>query len=150
MLEELNSLLKNNTWDLKLLLLGKNLVAKKSVFKVKSRSNGSIEKYKARLVAKGYSQTYRLENIQTYDKTYASTAKANSMRMLLAVATREYPEIVEFDIKTTYLHGDLEENIYMALSKGWELFKNNFGSNDRQLTCHLLRSLYNLRQMGRH
>ena len=82
MKEELDALSKNYTWGLVTLPPGKSVVDCKWIYKIKTRSNGSIEWYKARLVAKSFTQEYGID----YEKTFAPIARISSICALLAVA----------------------------------------------------------------
>ena len=80
--EELDALSKNHTWDLVILPLGKSVVGCKWIYKIKTRFDGSIERYKAHLVAKGFTQEYGID----YEETFASVARISFVHALLAVA----------------------------------------------------------------
>ena len=83
MIEELNALEKNKTWELVHLPAGKRAVGCKWIYTVKQNPEGKVERYKARLVARGYSQTYGID----YDETFAPVAKMNTVRILISCAT---------------------------------------------------------------
>ena len=117
---EMDALEKNITWDLVELSQGKKLVGCKWLFTMKYKADGSLERYKARLVAKGYTQTYGID----YLETFASVAKMNTIRILLSLATNRGWSLQQFDVKNTFLHGDLEEKIYMEVPPGFESEKN--------------------------
>ena len=82
MKEKLDALSKNHTWDLVTLPLRKFMVGCKWIYKIKTRSNGSIKRYKARLVAKGFTQEYGID----YEETFAPIARISSIHALLAIA----------------------------------------------------------------
>eukprot|EP00253_Pinus_taeda_P020988 PITA_20988 len=109
MVDEMASLHKNEAWDLVELLAGREHIGSKWVFKKKTNAEGKVEKYKARLVAKGYSQVTRID----FGDIFSLVAKVTSIRLLLSVAAAFDIEVEQMDVKTTFLHGDLEEEIYM-------------------------------------
>lgn len=135
--EEMQALNKNKTWILVDRPPNTKLVKNKWVFKVKLDPQGKIERFKARLVAKGYSQ---IENVD-YKETYAPVASMNTIRILFAVANQRRMQILQFDVKTAFLHGDLDETIYMEYPDGLP--------NPKNKVCKLIKSLYGLKQAPR-
>jgi hypothetical protein len=103
MLEEMNALEKNNTWELAELPPGKKPVGCKWVYTVKHNPEGKVERYKARLVAKGYTQTYGVD----YEETFAPVAKMNTVRTLVSCASNLNWDLHQLDVKNAFLHGDL-------------------------------------------
>ena len=106
--EEMDSLAKNNIWDLVELPEGRSVVGCKWVFKLKRKFDGSIERYKVRLVAKAYSQ---VEGIDFHD-IFSPVVKLVSIRNVLALTALLDLELEQLDVTTTFLHGDLDEEIY--------------------------------------
>ena len=103
---KIDSTLHNHTWELVDLPPGCKPLSSKWVFKRKWKVDGSIDKYKVRPVFKGYKQTEGLD----YFDTYSLVTRINSIKMVLAIdALRN----LEMDMKTTFLIGDLDEEIYM-------------------------------------
>jgi hypothetical protein len=115
MVEEMESLYKNETWDLVKLLSRRKLVGSKWVFKKKMNSVGKIDKFKAQMVAKGYSQVEGVE----FGDMFSPVAKITSIRVLMSLAATFNLEIEQIVVKTMFLHGDLEEEIYMKQRKGF-------------------------------
>ena len=99
------SLDKNEAWDLVEFPTGRKPIGSKWVFKKKLNAEGKVEKYKARLVAKGYSQVEGID----FGEIFSPVAKLTSIGLLLSVAAAFDFEIEQMDVKTTFLHGDLEE-----------------------------------------
>jgi hypothetical protein len=139
MQEEYDSLMANNTWTLEPLPASRKPISCKWVFKIKQGANGEVERYKARLVARGFTQTYEVD----YNETFAPVAKFTSIRCILALATLEDMEIHQMDVKTAFLNGKLEEEIYMEQPQG---FVRQGGEH---LVCKLHKSLYGLKQSPR-
>jgi transposase InsO family protein len=137
MKEELDSMAKNQVWDLVTLPKGVKPVGCKWVFKTKKDSKGNIERHKARLVAKGFTQ---LEGID-YCETFSPVSTKESMRIILALVAHYDLELHQMDVKTAFLNGDLDEEIYMEQPQG-------FSENDR-LVCKLNKSIYGLKQASR-
>ncbi|KAK8914337.1 hypothetical protein KSP39_PZI023872 [Platanthera zijinensis] len=137
--DEMVSLRKNQTWGLCKLPKGRKAIGSKWVFKQKVKADGTVEKYKARLVAKGFSQVEGVD----YDEIFSPVAKLTSIRMVLSLAAVHDLEIEQMDVKTAFLHGDLEEEIYMRQPEGFEAK----GKEDQ--VCRLKKSLYGLKQSPR-
>ena len=106
---ELDSLKRAGTWTLTPLIAGRQAIGSRWVLKIKRKADGTVDKYKARLVAKGYAQKAGID----YDETFAPVAKFTSIRMLLALAAHHDFEIHHMDVKTAFLNGDLDVDIYM-------------------------------------
>src|SRR4051812_3861835 len=115
MQEELQSLKKNNTWELVPLPAGKRDVGCKWVYTVKQTPEGKVDVYKARLVAKGYSQTYVID----YDETFAPVVKMSTMRTLVSCAANFNWPLHQLDVKNAFLHWDLQEEVYMEIPPGF-------------------------------
>jgi hypothetical protein len=139
MLEEMSALDKNDTWELSTLPMGKKAVGCKWVFTIKHTPDGKIERYKARLVAKGYSQTYGVD----YDETFAPVAKMNTIKTLISVAANQRWKLFQLDVKNAFLHGDLQEEVYMEIPPGF----NTRETEGR--VCKLKKSLYGLMLFSR-
>jgi hypothetical protein len=107
--EEMASLDNNEAWDLVEFPTGRKPIGNKWVFKRKINAEGKMEKHKARLVAKGYSQVEGID----FGEIFSPVAKLTSIRFFLFVADAFDFEIEQMDVKTTFLHGDMEEKICM-------------------------------------
>jgi hypothetical protein len=133
--EEMHSLLENGTWELVERPEGVKPIPMKWVYKVKRDAQGNIERYKSCLVAKGFLQKQGVD----FEEVYAPVSKHTTLRALLAIIAQQDLELHQLDVKTAFLNGELEEEIYMQQPQGYE----QGGPN---IVCHLLRTLYGLRQ----
>lgn len=137
MADELKSLEQNKTWDLVELPSDRRAIKNKWIYKIKTKPDGTIDRYKARLVVKGCSQKANID----YTETFSPVARFESIRILISAACANDYEIYQFDIKTAFLYGDLEEDVYMEQPEGF-----NDGSGR---VCKLRKSLYGLKQAPR-
>ena len=134
---ELDALTKNHTWDLVTLPPGQSVVGCKWIYKIKTRSDGSIERYKTCLVAKGFTREYGID----YEETFTPVARISSIHALLAVAAASKWDIFQMDVKNAFLNGELSEEVYMQPPPSFSVDSNK--------VCHLRRALYGLKQAPR-
>ncbi|GJR75331.1 calcineurin B-like protein 4 [Tanacetum coccineum] len=112
---EIDSILQNHTWELVDLPPGCKPLGYKWIFKKKMKADGTIDKYKERLVIKGYRQREGLD----YFDTYSPVTRITLIRMVLAIAALRNLEVHQMNVKTAFLNGDLEEEIYMNQPEGF-------------------------------
>ena len=131
---ELHALHRTGTWEVVPLPPNVVPITCKWVYKVKTKADGSIERHKARLVARGFQQSYGRD----YEETFAPVAHMTTVRTLIAVAAARSWTISQMDVKNAFLHGDLQEDVYMHPPPGVEIPPGYI--------CHLRRALYGLKQ----
>ncbi|CAD5174224.1 unnamed protein product, partial [Musa acuminata subsp. malaccensis] len=115
MKEELKSMVQNDIWDLVELPNDCKRVGCKWIFKTKRDSMGNIERYKAKLVAKGFSQKEGID----YNETFSPVSKKDSLRIVIALVAHYDLELHQMDVKTAFLNGDLDKEIYMEQPEGF-------------------------------
>jgi hypothetical protein len=103
MIEEINALYDNSTWNLINLPPRKQAIECKWVFTVKANPDGSVARLKAQLVAKGYTQTYRVD----YSNTFSPITELTSVRLFISMAPTYSWPLHQLDIKNPFLYGDL-------------------------------------------
>ena len=113
--KEMQSLRKNDVWELVELPKDRRAVGSKWVFKLKTDADGAIECHKARLVAQGFSQKHGLD----YDETFSPIIRFESLRTVVALAVQNGLKLHQMDVTTVFLSGDLEEEVYMHQPEGF-------------------------------
>ena len=114
MKEEITTIEKNGTWKM-VESEGKSAIDLKWVFKTKFVADGILEKYKARLVAKGYVQQHGSD----FEKTFSSIAHFENVKIVLALAAQRQWSVYQFDVKLAFLHGELQEEVYVGQPEGF-------------------------------
>eukprot|EP00249_Psilotum_nudum_P004748 c18249_g1_i1 orf=2-607(-) len=139
MQSEYDSIIKNNTWELVEKPTNRKIIGTKWIWKVKYRSDGTLDKFKARLVAQGYSQVEGFD----FEDSFSPIIWMTTIHIILAMATyRKWP-MYQMDVKSTFLNGDLKEEVYVAQPPGCE------APHSENKVCHLKKALYGLKQVLR-
>ena len=139
MQSEMESMSENKVWTLVDLPDSRKAVECKWIFKKKTDANGNVTVYKARLVAKGFRQVQGVD----YDETFSAVAMLKTVRVLLAIAAFFDYEIWQMDVKTMFLNGNVEEELYMIQPEGF------VDPKDAGKVGKLQRSIYGLKQASR-
>jgi hypothetical protein len=137
--EEIKSIERNNTWQLVSLPHNKKSIAVKWVYKVKHNSDGSIAKHKARLVTKGFLQKEGID----YTEIFAPVARLETVRLVVSVAYQFSWPIVQLDVKSAFLNGSLEEEVYVEQPQGFRV------KGEEHKVLKLNKALYGLKQAPR-
>ncbi|KAL0301466.1 UNVERIFIED_CONTAM: Retrovirus-related Pol polyprotein from transposon TNT 1-94 [Sesamum radiatum] len=134
--DEMDSIIGNNAWVLVDLPPGCKPLGCKWIFKKNMKVDGTIEKFKARLVIQGFRQRPGID----YSDIYAPVARISTIRLLIALASIHNLVIHQMDVKTAFLNGDLDEEVYMKQLEGFIMPSN------KHKVCKLVKSLYGLKQ----
>ena len=118
---------------------GRNVIDCKWIYKIKRKADGTIDRYKARLVAKGFKQRYGID----YEDTFSPVVKVATIRLVLPLAVSRGWKLRQLDVKNVFLHGVLEEEVYIKQPPGYE--------SDAHMghICKLDKALYGLKHAPR-
>ena len=130
---EMESIKRNNVWELVELPKGRSSVKSKSVFKEKVNEE-VVERYKARIVAQCFSQKFGLDN----DETFCPVVHFESVSTVIALSVQHSLRIHQMDVTAAFLNGDLQEEVFMSQPEGF------VAKGQEHLVCRLNRSLYEL------
>ncbi|KAI5318095.1 hypothetical protein L3X38_037803 [Prunus dulcis] len=139
MTEEIQALDQQGTWTLVPSPPHTNIVGCKWIFKIKKNADGTISRYKARLVAQGFSQEYGLDS----EETFSPVVRHTTVRLILGLAVNFQWELRQLDVKNAFLHGELQEEVFMKQPQGF------VDSQYPNHVCKLQKSLYGLKQAPR-
>lgn len=131
--QEIESIERNNTWDLTSLPSGAKKIGVKWVYKTKLNEKGKIEKYKARLAAKGYSHQYGIY----YNEVFAPVTRWDTIRSILSVAACKSWNVYKLDVKSAFLHGELTENVYIEQLAGYQKEGNDKVYKLKKVLCKI-------------
>ncbi|CAM8978623.1 unnamed protein product [Rhodiola kirilowii] len=138
MKDEMESLLSNKTWELVELPPEKKALHTKWIYRLKEEHDGS-KRYKVRLVAKGFQQKECID----YTEIFSPVVKMVTIKTVLGLVAKENLHLQQMDVKIAFLHGDLDEEIYMMQPEAFEVKWNE------KLVCKQKKSLYGLKQAPR-
>ncbi|KAL0345417.1 UNVERIFIED_CONTAM: Retrovirus-related Pol polyprotein from transposon TNT 1-94 [Sesamum radiatum] len=136
---EMKALENNKTWELVNLPSGKEVIGLKWIYKLKFKPDGSIQKHKARLVARGYMQREGID----FEETFSPVARFDTIRTVLSIAANYKWKVYQFDVKSAFLNGVLEEEVYVQQPKGYEV------KGEEMKVYRLRKALYGLKQAPR-
>jgi transposase InsO family protein len=134
--QEINSILQNKTWTEVELPKDRTCIGSKWVYKIKNSENPSEVTYKARLVAQGFTQKFGLD----FDEVFAPVTKSSTFRLLLTISSANNLHVQQYDVKSAFLNGELQEEIFMKPPPGYP-------STNKVLKLN--KSLYGLKQAAR-
>eukprot|EP00253_Pinus_taeda_P032184 PITA_32184 len=139
MVEEYNSIMINDVWEVLSRPQDRSVVGSRWIYKIQYATDGSVEKYKAMFVAKGYAQKEGID----YEETFAPVLRYTSIRIVISLAAQMGWEIHQMDVKTAFLNGVIEEEVYNEQPKGFETREK------KSHVCRLKKALHGLKQAPR-
>jgi len=137
--EEIRAIEHNNTWELTNLPKGAWPIGIKWVYKKKTNAEGEVERYKVRLVVKGYKQKEGID----YDEVFAPMTRMETIRLLISLAVQHKWTILQMDVKSAFLNGVLEEEVYVEQPLGY------MRRGEEKKVLRLKKPLYGLKQVPR-
>jgi hypothetical protein len=135
MMEEYQSIMKNDVWDIVPRPKGKFVVTSKWIYKIKNTIGGSIERHKMKFVARGFSQVEGID----YEETFSPIARYTSIRIIISLTASMGWKIHQMDVKTTFLNGEFEEEIHIEKPYGFVIHEKE------SHVCRLKKALYGLK-----
>ena len=135
---EMESIKRNNVWELVELPKGRSSVGSKWMFKKKVNEEGVDERYKARIVAQGFSQKFGLD----YDETFCPVVCFESVRTVIALSVQHSLRIHQMDVTAAFLNGDLQEEVFMSQPEGF------VAKGQEHLVCRLNMALNSHHAVG--
>ena len=137
--DEFLSLKQNQTWELVPRPTDQNVIGSRWTFKLKLGADGSVVRHKARLVAQGYSQTHGVD----FEEVFSPVAHKTTIRALLSYANSHDLHIHQMDVKTAFLNGVIDCDLYMEQPEGYH------DPDKPDYVCKLAKGIYGLKQAAR-
>ena len=128
--------MKNDVWEMVSRPEGKSVVTSHWLHKLNHVPDGSVEKYKDRFVAQEFSQVEGVD----YDETFALFARYTSIKALISITAQMGWKIHQMDVKTAFLNGIIQEEVYVEQPQGFEIHGRE------SHVCKLMKGLYGLKQ----
>jgi hypothetical protein len=128
-IEEYESILTNNIWEVVPRPQGKSVVTFKWIYKIKHAADGRVEKFKARFMARGFSQKEGID----YDEIFSHVARYTSIRVIISLALVFNWKLHQMDVKTAFLNGEVEQEVYIEQPEGFVIHgRNPISANSRK------------------